>query len=291
LQDIDDAVKELEKDVEEAKKKRDELKKDASLDPELEAIIDSIIKALAKMRKKVDNLIALEAKAKADREKARREAEEAAEAARKRAESEGEDPDKAAEDAARKARKDSEERVKKADLDTMKAAQDVEKEMKEAEKGAKKLDTGLHPHGAKWWRYRYERSYVEALIMIFISWLMLLWSVAIRTLKHKLFIWALRPGQEAESELEALEGQTHGAVYGQWLHLLSEQMMATRNEKWQSPQLEAMATDNRDGLYSGLSHCVAYCQDTISRSVSSHYHTFGRDACTSYRPRVSNNGA
>jgi len=225
LQDIDDAVKELEKDVEEAKKKRDELKKDGSLDPELEAIIDSIIKALAKMRKKVNNLIALEAKAKADREKARREAEEAAEAARKRAESEGEDPDKAAEDAARKARKDSEERVKKADLDTMKAAQDVEKEMKEAEKGAKKLDTGLHPHGAKWWRYRYERSYVEALIMIFISWLMLLWSVAIRKLKHKLFIWALRPGQEAESELEALEGQTHGAVYGQWLHLLSEQMM------------------------------------------------------------------
>lgn len=225
LKDIDDAVKELEKDVEEAKRKRDELKEKGSLDPELRSIIDSIIKALQKLRKKVDNLIALEAKAKADREKAEREAEEAKEAARKKAEAEGKDPDEAAAEATKKAEKNAKQKARTADIETMKAAQEVEKEMQEAKKGAKQLDTGLHPHGAKWWRYRYERSYIEAMVMIFISWLMLFWSILIRNMKTKLMVWARPAGEKEQSELEKIENESHGAIYGHWLHLLAEQMM------------------------------------------------------------------
>lgn len=225
LKDIDDAVTALEKDVEDAKRKRDELNEDGTLDPELHAVIDSIIKSLEKMRKKINNLMALEAKAKADREKAEREADEAAAAARRKAEAEGKDADEAAAEAAAKSEKESEERVKKADLETMQAAQEAQKEMQEAEKGATKLDTGLHPHGAKWWRYRYEHSHIEALIMIFISFLMLMWSILVRNLKHKVSIWALPPGVAAKTELEEIEEETHGGVYMLWLHLLAEQTM------------------------------------------------------------------
>lgn len=225
LKDIDDAVSALEKDVEEAKRKRDEVNKDGSLDPELRAVIDAIIEAFTEMRTKVDNLIALQAKAKADREKAAREADEAAEAARKNAEAEGKDGEEAAAAAAAKAERESEEKVKKADLEAMMAAQEVATEMGDAEKGATKLDTGLHPHGAKWWRYRYEHSHIEALIMIFISFLMLLWSVLVRNLKHQVHIWALAPGEELKTELEEIEKDTHGHAYVLWLQLLAEQMM------------------------------------------------------------------
>jgi hypothetical protein len=225
LADIDAAVTELEKDLEEARRKRDELEKDGELDPELRSVIDGIIKALQKMRKKVDNLIALEEKAKADREKAEREADKAAEDARRKAEAEGKDPDEAAAAAAEKAEKENAESVRKADLETMKAAQEVSKEMKEAEKGAAQLDTGLHPHGAKWWRYRYEHSYIEAVIMIFISFLMVVWSKLMQHLKHFVHLWALPQGALPKTHLEELEEETHGSVYLIWLHLLAEQMM------------------------------------------------------------------
>lgn len=228
LDEIDAAVKDLEKDVEEAKKKRDELKKNGSLDPELRAVLDEIMKALEKMRGKVDNLLAAEAKAKADREAAERKAEKAAEEAAKKADLEGKDADKAAKEAREKAQKETEEQVRNADLATMKAAQDVEKEMKEAGKGAAKLDTGLHPHGAKWWRYRYEHSHIEALLMIFISFLMLFWSRVCDMVTHRLQLWSLPPGIASASEedqYEACAAETHGKIYLVWLQYFAEQMM------------------------------------------------------------------
>lgn len=214
LKDIDDAVKALEKYLEEAKKKRDELKKEGSLDPELRSVIDSIVKALEKMRKKVDNLIATEAKAE-------HEAEKAAEAARKKAEEEGKDPNEAAAHAAKAAKK-------KADLDTMKAAKDVEKDLKEAEQGATKLDTGLHPHGDKWWRYRYEHSYIESMIMIFICWLFLVWSEFVTHMKRRIKGWSSDPSSDPETLEEHEEthrAESHGVVYLVWLNTFAEQMM------------------------------------------------------------------
>merc|ERR1719253_1932030 len=169
------------------------------------------------MRKKVDNLIALEDKAKADREKAEREADKAAEDARRKAEAEGTDPDEAAAAAAEKAEKENAESVRKADLETMKAAQEVSKEMKEAEKGAAQLDVGLHPHGAKWWRYRYEHSYIEACMMIFISGCMLMWKAIIQKGKAILDRWALPfgtpPPTAVEMDLGYKPGRDDGSLW------------------------------------------------------------------------------
>uniref|UniRef100_A0A7S1AHA9 Uncharacterized protein n=1 Tax=Noctiluca scintillans TaxID=2966 RepID=A0A7S1AHA9_NOCSC len=34
------------------------------------------------------------------------------------------------------------------------------------------LQTGLHPHGPRWWRYRYEHAFIEAFVMVLISTIM-----------------------------------------------------------------------------------------------------------------------
>jgi len=154
-------------------------------------------------------------------EKAAQEAEKAAEAARKKAEEEGKDPDEAAANAAKAAKK-------KADLDTMKAAKDVEKDLKEAEQGATKLDTGLHPHGDKWWRYRYEHSYIESLIMIFICWLFLVWSEFVTHMKRRIKGWSSDRSSDPETVEEHEENhraESHGVVYLVWLNTFAEQMM------------------------------------------------------------------
>jgi len=225
LKDIDEAVAQLEKDVEEGKKKRDELKKAGELDPDLRAVIDGIIKALSKMRKKVDNLLALEAKAKAEKEKAEEEAKQAAEAARKKAKEEGKNEDEAAAEAARAAKEKAADKARKAELETMDAAREVENDLEKAEKGATKLDTGLHPHGDKWWRYRYEHSYIEAIIMIFVSVLMLVWSIFWHHLKHYVNVMSLVPGAAPKTEWEELEEETHGTVLVVWLHCFADQML------------------------------------------------------------------
>jgi len=225
LQDIDDMVKQLEADMEEGKKKRDELEKAGELDPELEAVVDGIIKSLSKMRKKVNNLLGLEEKAKAEAE--REAAEEAAEAAaaRKKAREEGRDEDEAEAEARAAAKKRSAEKRKKAEMATMGAAQDMQKDMNEAEKGAKKLDTGLHPHGDKWWRYRYERSYIEALLMIFISIIMLIWSDIVRRMRHYIKVKSLPAGAALKTEWEEVLEEADGTMLLLWLHYLADQML------------------------------------------------------------------
>jgi hypothetical protein len=225
LREIDNAVRELEKDVAEAERKRDKLKEEGKLDPELRYIIDSIIAALKKLRAKVDNLLALEAKAERDRKAAEEAALQAAEAAKKKAKEEGKDPDVAAKEAVEDAKRKTSEALKAADLETMKAAQEMGKDLEEAEKGAKKLDTGLHPHGDKWWRYRYEHSFIEALVMIFVSFLMLLWSEIIVNLRIHVLAKAQVPGAPPLHPLATIDDDTHGIVYVTWLRDFSEQMM------------------------------------------------------------------
>jgi len=232
LKDIDAAIDQLEKDVESGKKKRDELKKAGELDPELRAVIDDIIKAFSKMRKKVHTLMALEIKAKAERAKAEQEAELAAAAAKKKAKEEGKNDEEAEADAAAASKK-AKEKARKADMETMAAANEVNEDLKKAEKSATKLDTGLHPHGDKWWRYRYEHSYIEAVLMIFISFLMLLWSEFWRHARYYVNSWSKTPPSSIQSsnkslselEWDDLEEETHQAFYVLWLHFLAEQML------------------------------------------------------------------
>jgi hypothetical protein len=153
LSEIDAAVRDLEKDVADAERKRDELEAAGQLDPELRHIIDSIIEALKKLRAKVDNLMLLEAKAERERAVADKAAAEAAARAREEAKAEGRDPEEAAKEAVEDAKRKTSETLKSADLEAMKAAQEMGKDLEEAGEGATKLDTGLHPHGEKWWRY------------------------------------------------------------------------------------------------------------------------------------------
>jgi hypothetical protein len=225
LKDIDEAVRDLEVDAEEARKKRDLLEKDGELDPDLRAVLDEILEDLQKMRKKVDNLIAHDAKAKARAEEAERKAELAAEAARKQAEKVGEDPDEAAAQAVKRSKEEAKETAREDELETLKAAQEVKKDLDAAEKAATHLDTGLHPHGSKWWRYRYEYSYIESLLMIFISCLMLFWSRIMHHLKHYVKVWALPSDEEPKSQIEEMDEDVHGTFYSLWLKLFTEQMM------------------------------------------------------------------
>jgi hypothetical protein len=225
LKEVEAAVDALEIDVTSAKQKRDKLEEDGELDPELRSVIDSIIEAIKKMRKKVDNLVALEAEAGAERLEAEREAKAAAEAARKQAQEDGldaEEAEKLAQVAEEESKSSAHEKAKDADLKAMKAAQDVSKDLEEAEKGAEKLDTGLHPHGAKWWRYRYEHSHIEALLMVFISFLMVLWSKIFEELHLLVHGWANDGNSTAAAE--EVEAETHGAVLVSWLRFFGEQM-------------------------------------------------------------------
>jgi len=224
LSDIDAAVKDLEGDVDEAQHKRNELEKDGELDPDLRMVLDEIIQDVQNMRKKVDHLLTLDAKAKDRKAVAEREAAAAIEEAREKAAQDGEDPDKAAAEATEEFKRQADEAKKEADLESLKAAQDVKKDLDEAEQGAMKLDTGLHPHGKKWWRYRYEHSYIEAMLMIFVSFLMLFWSRVMHHLKHSVKVWSLpSTAQGLRSKLEELDDD-RATFYQRWLRHFCEQM-------------------------------------------------------------------
>jgi hypothetical protein len=225
LAEIDAAVTKLEAQGAIAEQKRDELEKAGTLDSELGAIIDSIVKALKKTRAKVDQLMALEAQAKARQQEVDAEALEAAEAARKRAKELGLDPDKAADEAIAEVKRKNEASLKTADLEVMSAAQEMGEELSQAEKGANRLDTGLHPHGSKWWRYRYEYSYIEAILMIFISFLMLIWSEIVYHFRVFLNKLAASSKERMVMQREDQEEQdAHNAAILSWLRMLTEQM-------------------------------------------------------------------
>jgi len=211
-------MSDLEKDAEEAKRKRDELERNGELDPDLRMLLDKIIEELKKMRERVDNLMAIEAKNKARKAEAKKKAELALQAAKEKG-------DKAAEEEAKRAKDEAEEAAKAADLETLKAAQDVKKDLDEAAKGADDLDTGLHPHGAKWWRYRYEHSFIEAVLMIFVSVLMLFWSRMMKMLRHYVKVWGLPRGATMLSHIEEIDQEVHGTFYSVWLTSFAQQMM------------------------------------------------------------------
>lgn len=232
LQEISDHVKELAEEAEKVEIKRIDLEKRGKLDDELRVIVDRIVKNVEKLERKVARLIELEQQAeerKAEAERAAAEAERRAKAeATEKAEKEGKDPEeveKEVQKAVKAVQEKAENERKQADLETLDAAQDVESTMQDAEKHTTQLDTGLHPHGAKWWRYRYEHSYIEAVIMIFIVFLYLIWNVAVRHLKDQIFLWSLPPGHIPKSKAEEIAEESHGAMYALWLHALAEQTL------------------------------------------------------------------
>jgi len=232
LQEIKDDVAQLVEEAEKVVIQRQALKEAGKLDDELRAIIDQILDSIARMERKVAHLLQLELEAEQRKaeiaarvgEDARRAEAQALEKARIEGKN-AEEAERDAEKAVQAVHKEAEDEGKEADMKTLAAAQDVESELNDVEKHTSELDTGLHPHGKKWWRYRYEHSYIEAVIMIFIVILYLIWNVSVRQLKNTIYVWSLPPGRCDASRAEEIAEETHGAMYMLWLHSLAEQML------------------------------------------------------------------
>jgi len=232
LDEINRDVHDLSEEADKVETKRTDLEKRGKLDDELRVIVDRIVASVAKMEGKVEHLIKLQEEAKlrkAEADRVHAEAVKQAEArAVEKAEKEGKDPEEVSrevEAAIKVANIHHERERKEADLETLEAAQEVESEVKEAEASTTELDTGLHPHGEKWWRYRYEHSYIEAVIMIFIVFLYLIWNYLVKQLKNQIHLWSLPAGVAPKTEAEEIADETHGAMYICWLHAFSVQML------------------------------------------------------------------
>jgi len=193
LDDIDMSVQDILRDLTEVTRIRDKLAKEDKLDPELETAIVSILKQSGTLDEKVAALVSADKKAKDAKKK------------------------KLAGDESEKDVADTEDAEDEAaDDEVLKAAEEVEKELHEVDAGAKKLDGGVHPHGAKWWRYRYEHSFVEAILMIMIVFMIILWE--------RLYHW-MRSEAYKRSDFDAYSWMTHSTMHISWLEYFAGELM------------------------------------------------------------------
>jgi hypothetical protein len=169
--------------------------------------------------------MAMEKEAEQQKRADEEELKEAVEQARRKAREEGKDEDEAAAEVANAIKKKHRESDKQAAMRAMAAAKAVSDDLKQASKGANKLDTGLHPHGDKWWRYRYEHSYVEAIVMIFVSWLLLVWSEIWRRTKKYVHDISLPRGELPKDEFQDAFEEAHGTIMISWIHCFADQML------------------------------------------------------------------
>jgi hypothetical protein len=196
LDDVQRTTDDISRDMDKVRSIRDKLKEEDKLDPELNAAIEKLVVREAKLKAKVANLVEADRKAK-ERRKERAELEAAQKAAGKSL--------------------DALNVTDEGDDEVLKAAEEVEAELAATKEGADNLDGGVHPHGDKWWRYRYEHSFVEALLMIFILFLMLLWER---------FYYFLRERMYSMSDLVGLNWIQHSTLYISWLEFFAGEMMA-----------------------------------------------------------------
>lgn len=220
LEEMQKNIENIGTDMEEIKAKRDKLRKEDRLDDELRAAVDSMLTYGAKLMARVQALAKADKEAEARRKAAEEAAEEAAQLAAAKAEAEkdaaaeGETADHDAKEKAAAAKKEAAEKAaSEAEAEVFKAGEEVEQELKSVSKETEMLDTGVHPHGDKWWRYRYEHSYVEAGLMILIS-LLLMFYVK--------FFNGLRVMVYERSNMRAISG----TAYTRWLEYTSLQMLA-----------------------------------------------------------------
>lgn len=191
LADIQKEVQELSSSVAEARVKRDQLVKDNKMDPELRRSLDGIIQDEASLRKQISVLVELEKQAMAQREVASLEA-------------------------THTGRQEASAQAEQTEAKVFEAARQVEEDLRDMLRGTQELNTGVHPHGAKWWRYRYERSYVEALLMVLISILALLWERGYYYVRSKVYML---------SNISTSDVLTHGTMYIEWLEFFSAELM------------------------------------------------------------------
>jgi len=104
-----------------------------------------------------------------------------------------------------------------ADDQAFEAAQEVRSGLDSVASGTQGMDTGVHPNGEKWWRYRYEHSFIEGLLAILVSFLVMCWHWFILSLRG----WALRKSRLMQAEVWA-----HESLYIHWQKRLFTEMVA-----------------------------------------------------------------
>lgn len=191
LLDIKNETDQITQAVSRLKAKRDAIEKKSGVDDELQESINQVVEAEAGLSTKVDKLVEIVMDDEAQRGEDELH--------------DGDDDSEAASEAAREA-----------DLRVLEAAEDVEVQLFSAYHNAEHLDAGVIVHGQKWWRFRYEHSFVESVLMIMIIILILIW----RSIYLRLKFWIF-------AKSEAIEPVKHlgkGTMYVHWLDSFSGQM-------------------------------------------------------------------
>jgi len=233
LSDIDKDARAIEGEVAEAWGEMSKLDDEGELDPDLKHILDGIMKPLKSIRKRINHLMNLEDKTDEQVHREKNEAKEAAEAARKKALQMGRSTKAAAEEAenaALEAAEASAGGITAARMEMLQEAQEVQSDFAKSATEVVELDIGLHPHGSKWWRFRYEHAYIEAWLMVWISLLMLLWRRVVHEVKRTLQVWAAPHDEHIDNGdfvllLGDAAGRDDGSIYLVWLSCLSEMML------------------------------------------------------------------
>merc|ERR1719265_482169 len=91
---------------------------------------------------------------------------------------------KAAEKMAKAKAEGDKKKMKEATKMMDEAGEETKDELKEIKADVKHMDEDLHPSGHKWWRYRYEYSYVESILMIL--------CVLLALLREGIYTWFRR---------------------------------------------------------------------------------------------------
>jgi len=242
------AVEEVEKKVDKVWAKREKLVKDGRMDDELDHAIKQVKKDAEKVAAKVSDIEKAEreatrakafakkveeqgaAKLREEREEAREEMarlQERLANAEKGQEREAREQIEAleAKSAAGEARvaKDLAEQKKAteaAQKNLLEVSQAAEEEVHRASEKADNLNTGLTPSADKWWRYRYEWSYVEAGLMIWIVFLMLFWEACFQALSS--YIKGFIVG--GHQRLNLMTMATQGTIQEMWLRHFAEML-------------------------------------------------------------------
>jgi len=200
LEEIDKKIEAIDKDVVLLRKKRDALEFDERLDDELRVAVDNLLAEGEALHNKYRTLRNAEEKAKEAREMAiarkqdsgggqQPEASvEVSEGTSKRSQDGSETPDALERDA--KSAEDLARAAEAADQEVFTAAQEVGKKLKAVRESTRDVDTKVHPHGSKWWRYRYEHAYIEAVLMVIVCVFLYFWESVARGIRWKVMQFA-----------------------------------------------------------------------------------------------------
>jgi len=192
--------------IDQARNKRDTIAKEGKLDPELNAVLGRLVNQEEVLTHTLGKLGAIEDKVETSRSKI----EEKRQAlVKKFGDNVGE---------IEHGLKSVAEKTDLYEIEMLKVAEDFGRALLNVQADTKELETGVHPHGAKWWRYRYEHAYVEAFMLIFVCILMLIWDGVYRNLRRRMY--AMSMAKEMDTVL-------HGTMYVSWLEFMAGELMVS----------------------------------------------------------------